>query len=134
MRKRWMRPWACALLLLLLPSCPNDSGTNSISVYVVTYTLATQGTVNLTSAEYLAPDGNWTAVPANQTQWADFFTFSGGNKVGFRATGTITGAGLIAMTAKGSSTNNMSVDLVETCTGTTGTTQCNLFKEQVLAK
>ncbi len=131
MRSRWTRSWACALLLLLLPSCPSDS-VDSISVYVVTYALATQGTVTLTNAEYLAPDGTWTPVPANQTQWADFFTFSTGNRVGIRASGTITGAGFITMTAKGNSTNNITVDLLETCTGTTGTTPCNFSREQVL--
>mgnify|MGYP006921592344 CR=1 FL=1 len=127
-RSRLLSP--ILLLLLLLPSCSKDL--QPVSVYIVTYTLETQGSVTITSAQYLAPDGKWTDVPANQTNWADFFTFPAGSRVGFRATGSIAGAGMIRMTAQGSSTNNMLVDLSDTATGTSGTTLFNLDKTQLL--
>ena len=121
-----------SLLLVLMASSCTEELLPVLSVYVVTYTLETQGNVTITNAEYLAPDGTWTDVPANQTNWADFFTFSGGRTVGFRATGSIDGAGFIRMTARGTSTNNVVVDLSDICTGTTGTMQCNLSRQQVL--
>lgn len=128
-RSKWLL--SSLLLLLLTPSCTKDL-LPALSVYVVTYTLETQGNVTITNAEYLAPDGTWTDVPANQTNWADFFTFSGGNTVGFRATASINGAGFIRMTAQGNSANNLMVDLSDICTGTAGITQCSLSKQQVL--
>ena len=122
---------ACLVVLLFLTSCSKDL-VPVLSVYVVTYTLETQGNVTITNAEYLAPDGSWTDVPAKLTNLADVFPSSSGNNAGFRATGTVHGSVMIRMTARGSSTNNIMVDLSDTCVGTTGTTPCNLGREQQL--